>query len=712
MARDYSLQRNVEQAANSMAEGEQEFMYTDDELAQLVDDEMRRSNTDWNSRVSQQRDQSYRYYYGQPFGNERVGFSRHVSMDVFEGVEDMKAKINKVFTSGHEILRFEEEMENDKAGARDATDYVHSIFYKQNKGFSIIEDSLHDALVSKLTTAELSWYERIRVQPEIFNDVPLEQLNVLLSDENIVDWEITSERTEVVPVPGPDGQPMPQQVRLASGEVTRKEQVGQVKVCLHAPENVYLGSTATDPTEADTVILCYPRKTKGELVAEGYDKDLVEDLAYGGREFETNRHSRHSSDDTYDFEARTGEGERDNIDVYVAYVELDMDGDYVPETWKLTVAGDTLLDKERVAKKPLHFWTPYRLSHKAIGMSVADVLGDIQRTNSGLVRGVMDNIYLTNTSMKIADLSLIRNPRDLIDNPIGAVINSSDPDAVKMVPQPQLNPATFDAIALLQQQKSGRLGLTKLPAQQVISHQNSEDMINTLMAEGEERVGKMARSYAETFLKPLFIDIYNMGVEYGQVVGAETQQGYRVLDPKSFRPVRHNMRVAVALTPEERTKRAQALMATYQTVSADEQLAPLFGVSEKYALLTDFFESMGTGSPAYLKNPNSEEGQQAIQQAAEQAQQMTQAQQQMQQQAAEAQMGITVAKIEKMQAEIQKMQAEMEMKGDEQTFKALHAGEEMGLEREKFDFHKDISQKELELEKTQARNVVVGGASS
>jgi hypothetical protein len=710
MRTNHAIQRNPEIAAEAMEAGEQEHAYTDDELVSLVTAEVRRSQQDYNSSVSNQREQAHRYYYGMPFGNERVGFSRHVSMDVFEGVEDVKAKILGVFTSGHQVLRFEQEMQADEDGARDATDYVHAIFYQQNRGYTIIEDTLNDGLVSKLATAELGWYERVRVQPEIFNDVPADQLNVLLADESIVDFKVTNERQEQVPVPGPDGQPMPQVVTLVSGEITRQDKVGQVKVTVHAPENVFITTSATDPADADCIVIRYPRKTKGELVAEGFDREIVEGLSFSGREFDNNRQARHSRDDTYDWEGRQGEAERDHIDVDVAYLELDMDGDYVPETWKVTVAGDVLLDKERIAKKPLHFWTPYRISHKAIGLSVADVLGDIQRTNSGLVRGVMDNIYLTNTSMKIADLSLIRNPRDLIDNPIGAVINSADPDAVKMVPQPQLNPATFDAIGLMAQQKAGRLGLTKLPAQQVISHQNSEDMINTLMAEGEERIGKMARSYAETFLKPLFIDIYNMGVEYGQVVETETSRGFRVLHPQSLQPVRHHMRVTVAITPEERAKRAQALSGTYQLITADEQMAPLFGVEQKYALLTDLFEAMGTSSPSYLMNPASEQGQQAIQQAAEQAQQAQQMQMQIAQQSAEAQIALAMARIEKMQAEIQKLVAEVQMKGDQQTFDALHAGERMAFDREKQTFHEEISRKELELEKSQARNVVVTGA--
>ena len=686
---------------------EESYVHTDDEIVSLVQREYRRSGSDYDTSISKQREQSYRYYYGLPFGNERLGFSRHVSMDVFEAVEDVKAELLDTFTSGPKVLRFEEEMEGDQAGADDATDYVHAIFYNQNRGYNILKDVIHDGLVAKIGCVKYCWYERVRVTPESFTDVPAEQLPVLLSQGDIEDWKITDERKERGQIPTQLG-PVEQVVTLVSGEITRRETVGQVKIEALAPENIVIDSAATDPAEARRIIIVYPDKSKGELVAEGYDPDLVESLSTTAHEsLDRSRHARHSIDSSWLPDDRAGEDDNALVDVLEAFFDIDMDGDGIPETWKFTIAGNVLLDKERVSRKPVHFWTPYRIPHKTIGLSLADITMDIQRTNSGLIRGVVDNVFLTNTSMKIADLSIIRNPRDLIDNPIGAVINSPDPQAVSIVPQPQVNPATFNALGMLLEQKTGRTGLSKLPAQQVVSHQNSEDMINTLMAEGKARIAEMARSFAETFLKPLFVDVYNIGVEYGQVVGIATDTGYRVLDPSTFKPVRNNMKIAVALTADERAKRAQALMNTYQTLSQDPQMSPLFGVEEKYALLTDFFESIGTGSPRYLKNPMTPKGQQAMQQAAQQAQM----QQQAQAQGMQAQMALVSAQIAKLQAQAQELAENISIKREENTVEGIVKGADMKLEREKFEWDKEMDIKEYELEKTQNRNVSIKGGN-
>ena len=69
-------------------------------------------------------------------------------------------------------------------------------------------------------------------------------------------------------------------------------------------------------------------------------------------------------------------------------------------------------------------------------MSIADVTVDLQKTNSNIVRGILDNVYRVNTGLRIANLSILRNARDLIDNPIGGVIDSPDPTAVSVIPQP------------------------------------------------------------------------------------------------------------------------------------------------------------------------------------------------------------------------------------------------------------------------------------
>lgn len=687
---------NQDRAVREVESGASEYKYEDDQLVSLVKEEIQRSQQDWQTKVAQQREQSLKYYYGEPFGNERVGFSRHVSMEVFEAVEDVKTKVLNSFTNGRTVCQFLEEMEGDKDGAQQATDYVHQIFWRENDGYNIIKDCLHDGLVEKQCVTRPYVHEEVKVTPEKFNDVPYQQIAVAASSPEVREVVIDEIKEEMVPVPTPQGMAqVPMQV--ASGTITYEKKIKRVRIDVLEPESTFITVNATDARYADSIILRY-EKTRSQLVAEGFPKEVVDDIPAdnAGNTWNYGKYARQSFDDTYTWDRREGEGERSLLEVFEAFIDIDMDADGFSETWKLTVAGNTLLDKEMIQGRNFQFWSPYRIAHKAIGLSVADVTMDMQRTMSGVVRGIVDNVYLTNTSTKIADLDLIKNPRDLIDNPIGAVINASDPQAVVPMPQPQLNPATFEALGMLKGQLSGRVGLQKIDQRQAISHQNSEDMVSSLMAQGEERISEMARSFAECLLKPLFCEIYKLGVEAGLVVGVPAESGFEKLDPYRWMPERYSMEIKTAITQKDRLQQAQQRMMLYQTLGQDQQLSPLFGVKEKYAMLTDVFEDLGVARPSYLKNPESQEGQQALQQAAQQAQQ----QMQMEMQKQNEPVKVAMAEVQRKAA---KDQGDLKLKSEQQQFEALQAGSEFRLDKADFEWDKEHDQRELEVEWYKAR---------
>jgi hypothetical protein len=687
---------NQERAIRDVQSGAAEFKYDDDQLVALVHEEIQRSQQDWQTKVAAQRETAIKYYYGEPFGNERAGFSRHVSMETFEAVEDVKTKILNAFTSGRAIFEFLEEMKGDADGAKLATDYVHQVFWRENDGYNIIKDCLHDGLVEKQCVTRPYVHTETKVTPEKFHGVPVQQVNVAASNPEVREVIIEDIQEQMGVVQTPQG-PMQIPQQVASGTIIYEKKVRRIRVDVFEPESVFLAVNATDPRHADSIVLRY-EKTRSQLVAEGFPAEVVDTITAdnAGNTWNYGKYARQSFDDTYTWDRREGEGERSLLEVYEAFIDIDMDADGFSETWKLTVAGNELLDKELVAGRNFQFWSPYRVAHKAIGLSVADITIDMQRSISGIVRGVLDNVYLTNTSTKIADLDLIKNPRDLIDNPIGAVINASDPQAVVPLAQPQLNPATFEAMGLMKGQVAGRVGLQKIDQRQAISHQNSEDMVANLMAQGEERISEMARSFAECLLKPLLCEIYKLGVEAGMVVGVATDSGFEKLNPYNWLPERYSMEIKTAITQKDRLNQAQQRMMLYQTLGQDQQLAPLFGVEEKYALITDVFEDLGVARPTYLKNPQSPEGQQALQQAAQQAQQ----QMQMEMQKQSEPVKVAMAEV---QRKAVKDQGDLKLKGEQQQFEALQAGNEFRLDKADFEWDKEHDQRELEVEWYKAR---------
>jgi hypothetical protein len=325
---------------------------------------------------------------------------------------------------------------------------------------------------------------------------------------------------------------------------------------------------------------------------------------------------------------------------------------------------------------------------------------------------------MTNTSRFIANLSLVKNPRDLLDNKVGAVIdvNSPNPEnVVRPMPMPNLSGTVFQAIENLETEKEARSGMSRMARgmdSTVVSKQNSSDLITQFMNASNRRVMVMARNLAENFLKPLMHDIYRLSVEN------ESQEKLIQLDGQ-FVPVnpqflgdRTEMSVAVALTPEEQAQEAQMLLSLDQQFTLnpnDPSLGGMYGAPQRHAMLSRAFELLNVKSGnQYLFDPNSPE-----------FQQMQQAQQQQQAEAAAKQAevekfnaGMTARQVAVMEGQLEldvvKEQNKMllEMEKFEHTQEKDDTEALMKVTKQNHDMEMDV--KELEVEKKQKRNVSIG----
>ena len=119
------------------------------ELIATLENSISAADSYAESEIGEQRDKGYRYYYGKPMGNERPGRSQHVSMDVFDAVESVKALLIECFTADRNVCRFDPQTSEDFVPAKMATALTNFIFYRENKGTKILHDVIHDALVAK-----------------------------------------------------------------------------------------------------------------------------------------------------------------------------------------------------------------------------------------------------------------------------------------------------------------------------------------------------------------------------------------------------------------------------------------------------------------------------------------------------------------------------------------------------------------------------------
>ena len=113
----------------------------------------------------------------------------------------------------------------------------------------------------------------------------------------------------------------------------------------------------------------------------------------------------------------------------------------------------------------------------------------------------------------------LTNPRELIDNRVGGIVNVSRPDAIAPMPQAPLNPFIFQTIQMLDDDKEENTGVSRLSQglnKDAISKQNSAAMVEQLATMSMQRQKIIARNFANSFLKPLYQMIYQLVVENEQ----------------------------------------------------------------------------------------------------------------------------------------------------------------------------------------------------
>lgn len=665
--------------------------YTDEELAEVVKMNLASSNTEWSSKVAEQRTTAFEYFYGDRPAVVQKNTSDHVSRDVFDAVSSIGEKMLRVFTSGRKVVRFTPLSEDDVKFAAARTKYVDAVVMRKNDGYLLLQTAIQDALLQKVCCFKRHWKrENVKV-PQSFKES--EDVVTAAMSQGLDVTEIEDVTEEVIPVPTMQG-PIPVPVRMVTGTAMQDQDRSRIVVEAVPPEDIFIDGAA--PTvQAARFIAARWRKTRAELIAEGFPADIVNDLSPAESiTVDGTDTARRSVDMTIRNDVSVEE--RALLTGYEAYLWLDAETPKSEDAgaatlWQVICCADKVLHKEPVAEMPFRFWSPIHIAHKPIGMSIADVTVDLQKTNSNIVRGILDNVYRVNTGLRIANLSILRNARDLIDNPIGGVIDSPDPTAVSVIPQPGISSATGLLLELMSSEKEARTGDTRLAKgmenQNVITHQNSEGMIDMLIGASNERVLGLARAFAETCWKPLMLDIYRLGYENDYAVGIEIDGKYTEFSPRQA-PYSESCDVSVALTPEEGVKHAQRLMSIHAVMSKDPALSPLYGAKEKYAVWSQVFDLLG--EPNWLCDPTSKEGAARMQQAAQQQQQMAQ------------------VAMQKEMAPMAKAQADAAAKRDDLQLKALAKADEQALKEAQFSWQKLVDAAEVDLERRQDRPVALG----
>jgi len=460
----------------------------------------------YSDTISEQREKAMEYYYALPFGNEVEGRSQFVDSTVQDTIEWIKPSLMRIFASGDEMVKFSPHGPEDVDMAKQATDYVNYVFAKDNNGWEILYSWFTDALLSKNGIVKVWWDEYSEAQREEYRGL----------DEVAFEALVAPDGVEVVEhLEYPEGEQT-----LHDVVITRASYDGKIRI-ENVPPDEFLIARESKTIEDANFVCHRVEKTLSQLREMYPDKDIdPEELGSGGYDEEAysmERLARYEFDNSSKYSGwGAGSGNNDESQrtywLHESFIRTDYDGDGLAELRKVCTVGDYVLANEEIDEIPFISICPIKIPHKFFGLSVADLVMDLQLMKSTLLRNLMDNMYNQNFG-RYAVLEGQANLDDLLTQRPGGVVRVKSPNAVMPLATPPLEPYSFQMLEYLDSVRESRAGVSRMSQgldENALTSHTTATAVNAVMNASQSRVELIARNFAETGVKGLMVRIYQL----------------------------------------------------------------------------------------------------------------------------------------------------------------------------------------------------------
>lgn len=654
----------------------------DDKLVTILDDNIRRSIGYYDSQISRERRKVIDFYNATLPRPAHDGNSKYVSMDVYDAVESMKAALLETFSTGYKTVRFAAQTGEDVRIAEVATAYCDYVANRQNNLFEVMQSVIHDGLIARAGLCKVYWDEREDSYLEPIQDLTEEEFDAIVAQDNVEIEEVEQD-----------------ELGLYSGDLRVFQDTSQVVIEAIAPEQFVIEPQAKS---LDDVGFLGHRTTMtiSELREAGYDEKLIAKIGdHEDVEMETDpevlaRHEEIGQD--RGFNAKGFQDQVRSITVYELYIDIDLDGSGIAETYKVIKAGNVVLHKEKCTYKPFCAFVPLPIPHSFFGSNFGSKVVPIQTARTVLTRSILDHAMITNNPRYTVVKGGLTNPRELIDNRVGGIVNVSRPDAISPMVQAPLNPFIFQTIQMLDEDKEDTTGVSRLSQglnKDAISKQNSAAMVEQLATMSQQRQKIIARNFANNFLKPLYQLIYQLVVENEpQAKIVEIAGDYVAVNPGDWGSKR-DVTVEMHLGYGEQEAEAQKYLVLHGLMSQDPTLSTMYTPENQYNLMTHVMEQNGIKNVKdYLTAPQEQPPEQP-----DPAQEMAMQMQQKQLELQERQTAVAEMKAQ-MDAQIAQMKLQLEQMKAQQGF-AIQS-DNMDLKEAQLEHKQFVDKAELEIART------------
>jgi hypothetical protein len=666
---------------------------SDTEIAAFLGSKIQAAMNDEDGDISQTRKDSLNYYLGKNYGNERDGYSSHVTREVLEAIEWAMPAIVRVFTAGDKVVQFDPVNEGDEKQADIETDTVNHLILKENNGFETIYQWIKDALMYPNGYVKLWVDDSEETTTERYEGLSDVELSMLMDDDTI---EVTEQDSDVINLDTSQGM-IP--VEVYSVKIRRTTSKPRLNFEAVEPEQVLVDNdlTSQDLDKADFVAHRVKR-TYTWLVQNGYDRDKL-DMVGDSENYKWNDESVNRlffEDESPDAEDTDDESMR-QFWVHECYVKMDVDGDGIAEGRRIVMIGSTIFENEEMDYQPFVSMSSILMSHKHTGLSLADLVKDIQLVNSTLWRQMLDNTYRMNIRRKYIGEGALLDGGETMD----ALLNTASEfvpcrDATQIqeeVVQPIID-QLLPVIQGMRDQAQVRSGVSQNSVIDPATLQQSTfGAVSLALDAAGQRIELITRVFAETGFKRVMRKAHRLSREFmDHNLQFKLGDEWVDVNPSDWRD-RSTMTINVGLGFNDKSTKIQ-LLATLLEYQKQALGAGMATPDNIYNTMTEMVEAAGLGDVnKYFTDPATMEPQQPQPDpVAELAKAQIESEGVKAQTAQQKAMADAQIAIQKLQGEQQRAMAELELRGRELDFKGRE------LEAKQHQHNQDTEIKLLELQ--------------
>jgi hypothetical protein len=427
------------------------------EIEGIVQDAMAQAVDFVESEISQDRIKAQRYFDGEVDIGYEDGRSKVVATKVRDTIRAVKPSLMRVFMSTAKPVEYMPRGPEDVAAAEQATQYMHYVFNK-NDGYRVLNDAFHDALVKKTGIVKAYWDISYKAEIYTYDNLTDEEYMLLASDDDVTILEHGVQMSMSMDEFG-----MEVETPTHSLKISRQMPDGRLKLESVPPEEFFVNAEARNIDDA-YIVAHRTEMRVGDLVEMGFAFEDVVDLGgiYGSDDMsEAEKIERRGfANDDYDDEP--ADPAMRLVGVTEAYMKVDVDGTGIPVLHRFICGGTgyKLLDVEPWDEVPFAVFEIDPEPHTFFGRSLAEIVMDDQDASTAILRGVLDNVAMTNNP-RIGIVDGAVNIDDVLNNEIGAIVRMRQAGSVQELTVPFTAGQTLGALTYMDQLVENKTGVSR-----------------------------------------------------------------------------------------------------------------------------------------------------------------------------------------------------------------------------------------------------------